>query len=317
MMKKVSIVVSLYNEEENIDKLVEEIDAALKRYAGRLAFELVLVSDGSTDDTVKVSTQVKKRVEWAEVVVFNLFRNFGHEVAMTAGMDLATGDAVIFMDGDLQHPPSLLPQFIDHWLDGTDLVLSRKNSRDSFLYRTLKSCYFWLLNKLSATGIPKNYPDFKLLDRKYIDLVKQLEERERIFRGLLHYVGINNYKIIEFDVAERFAGDSKYTYKSSIGLAISSIMQFSTKPLRLAIYMGLISVLISLILAFTTLIHYLFYDYEKTGYATTIITIVFMGSVQLIVLGIIGEYIGKIHIESKKRPLYFGAVIESEQSNND
>lgn len=316
-MKKVSIVVSLYNEQENIDKLVEEIDLALRRYTGQLSFELVLVNDGSIDDTLSVCAQAKERIDWADVLVFNLFRNFGHEVAMTAGMDVATGDAVIFMDGDLQHPPALLPQFIDYWLDGTELVLSRKNSEDTLLYRSLKSSYFWLLNKLSATGIPKNYPDFKLLDRKFVELVKQLDERERIFRGLLHYVGINNYKIIDFDVAERYAGNSKYSYKSSFGLAISSIMQFSTKPLRLAIYMGLISVIISLILAATTLVHYLFYDYEKTGYATTIITIVFMGSVQLIVLGIIGEYIGKIHIESKKRPLYFGAVIESKQSSND
>lgn len=316
-MKKVSIVVSLYNEQENINKLVEEVDLALRCYAGQLAFELVLVNDGSTDNTLMVSDKVRERVDWAEVVVFNLFRNFGHEVAMTAGMDVATGDAVIFMDGDLQHPPALLPQFINHWLDGTELVLSRKNNENTLLYRTLKSSYFWLLNKLSATGIPKNYPDFKLLDRKFVELVKQLDERERIFRGLLHYVGINNYKIIDFDVAERYAGSSKYNYKSSFGLAISSILQFSTKPLRLAIYMGLISVFFSLILAFMTLIQYLFYDYDKTGYATTIITIVFMGSVQLIVLGIIGEYIGKIHIESKKRPLYFGAVLEPKQSRDD
>ncbi|KXJ58033.1 MAG: hypothetical protein AXW14_16885 [Alteromonas sp. Nap_26] len=317
MMKKVSIVVSLYNEQDNIIKLVEEIESALSCYAGELSFELILVNDGSTDNTLIVSKDVKERVSWATVVVFNLFRNFGHEVAMTAGMDVATGDAVIFMDGDLQHPPALLPQFINHWLDGSELVLSRKNSEDTWLYRTLKSAYFWLLNKLSATGIPKNYPDFKLLDRKFVELVKQLDERERIFRGLLHYVGINNYKIIDFEVAERYAGNSKYSYKSSFGLAISSILQFSTKPLRLAIYTGLASAFLSLILAVVTLVQYLFYDYSRTGYATTILTIVFMGSVQLVVLGILGEYVGKIHIETKKRPLYFGAVVESEQNSDD
>ena len=179
------------------------------------------------------------------------------------------------------------------------------------LYKILSSIYYYMLDKLSDIKIPKDYPDFRLLDRKQIETLKQISEHDRMFRGLLNFIGFSNAKVIEFEVPKRFAGKTKYNFKRSLGLAVDSILQFSTKPLRIATYLGVISVFISGIFGLYTLVQYLFFNFERTGYATTLIIIIFMGSIQLIILGIIGEYIGKIHIEVKKRPLYFGELIEN------
>ncbi|MFP4332593.1 MAG: glycosyltransferase, partial [Campylobacterales bacterium] len=165
--------------------------------------------------------------------------------------------------------------------------------------------------RLSDIQIPKDFPDFRLLDREYVEQIKTIGETDRMFRGLLNFIGCSNFKLLEFEVPKRYSGESKYSFKKSFGLAMDSIMQFSTKPLRSAAYLGLLSALICVVLALFTVVEYLFFDATRTGYATTLIVIIFMGSIQLIILGIIGEYIGKIHIEVKRRPLYFGELIES------
>ena len=174
----------------------------------------------------------------------------------------------------------------------------------------LSVSYYYILNKLSDFKIPKDFPDFRLLDREEIEVLKQIDEHDRMFRGMLNFIGYKNYKVIEFEVPQRFAGESKYNFKKSLTLAIDSIVQFSTKPLKIATYLGIISIVVAIVLGVDTLVEYIFYNHERTGYATTLIVILFMSSIQLIILGIIGEYIGKIHIEVKKRPLYFGELIE-------
>lgn len=310
--KLVSIVISLYNEDGNINKLFDELYKIESNLKDKVKFEYICVNDGSTDDTPVLLKDLMQK--YTNIKIYNLSRNFGHEIAMSAGMDHAQGDSVIFMDGDLQHPPELIETMVNDWLDGYEIVLTKKvnNGNDkSMLYRTLSSVYYFLLDKLSDTKIPKDYPDFRLLDRKHIETLKKISENDRMFRGLLNFIGYNNYKVLEFEVPERFSGETKYNFKKSFGLAIDSIMQFSIKPLRLATYLGVISAIISSVLALETIIEYLFFNESRTGYATTLIVIVFMGSIQLIILGIIGEYIGKIHIEVKKRPLYFGDLIEN------
>ncbi len=310
--KKVSIVISLFNEEENIAKLFEELHKVELKLQDKVDIEYICVNDGSSDGTLVTLVNLMKK--YKNIKIYNLYRNFGHEVAMSAGMDNASGDCVVFMDGDLQHPPKLIEEMVNEWLDGCEVVLTKKISKDSdktMLYKILSSIYYYMLDKLSDIKIPKDYPDFRLLDRKQIETLKQISEHDRMFRGLLNFIGFSNAKVIEFEVPKRFAGKTKYNFKRSLGLAVDSILQFSTKPLRIATYLGVISVFISGIFGLYTLVQYLFFNFERTGYATTLIIIIFMGSIQLIILGIIGEYIGKIHIEVKKRPLYFGELIEN------
>ncbi len=310
--KLASIVISLYNEEGNVIKLFEELSKVELNLKDKVHFEFICVNDGSSDNTLTILRDLMKK--YKNIKIYNLHRNFGHEIAMSAGMDHAKGDCVIFMDGDLQHPPALIEDMVKDWLDGCEVVLTKKidNGRDkSLLYKILSKIYYFILDKLSDIKIPKDFPDFRLLDRKHVDTLKTISENDRMFRGLLNFIGYSNYKVLEFVVPNRFAGKTKYNFKKSFGLAIDSIMQFSTKPLRLATYMGVISALVSSILGLYTFVQYIFFNVERTGYATTLLVIIFMGSIQLIILGIIGEYIGKIHIEVKKRPLYFGELIEN------
>jgi len=309
--KLVSIVISLYNEEENIEKLFEELHKVELEISNKVNIEYICVNDGSKDHTLSLlSKQMKK---YKNIKIFNFYRNFGHEIAMTAGMEYAKGDAVIFMDGDLQHPPKFVKEMVEYWLEGYKVILTKKITKDkekSFIYKMFSTFYYYIINQLSDFEIPKDFPDFRLLDRDEVEVLKKIDEHDRMFRGMLNFIGYKNYKIIEFEVPKRFAGKTKYNFKKSLGLAVDSIVQFSTKPLRFATYLGVISIIVATILGVNTLIEYLFFNHQRTGYATTLIVILFMNSIQFIILGIVGEYIGKIHIEVKKRPLYFGELIE-------
>ncbi len=310
--KLISIVISLYNEEENVEKLFEELYKVELGVSDKVDFEYICVNDGSKDHTLELLTELMKKHK--NIKIFNFYRNFGHEIAMTAGMDNSNGEAVIFMDGDLQHPPKLIKEMIDDWLDGYKVVLTKKITNDnekSFLYKVLSSCYYYTLNKLSDFEIPKDFPDFRLLDRDQIEVLKKIDEQDRMFRGMLNFIGFKNYKILEFEVPNRFAGTTKYNFNKSLKLAVDSIIQFSTKPLKFATYLGITSIILAMLLGAHTLVEYLFYNHERNGYATILIVILVASSIQFIILGIIGEYVGKIHMEVKKRPLYFGELIEN------
>ncbi len=312
--KLVSIVISFYNEEGNIEKLFEELSKVETSLSGKVDLEYICVNDGSKDHTLSLLMQQQKQHK--NLKIFNFYRNFGHEIAMTAGMDQSQGDAVIFMDADLQHPPKYIVEMVDDWLQGFKVVLTKKITRDrdkSLLYNILSKIYYHILNKLSDFAIPRDFPDFRLLDRDEVEVLKKIDEHDRMFRGVLNFIGYKNYKIIEFEVPQRFAGESKYNFKQSFGLAIDSILQFSTKPLKLATYLGVISIIIATLLGTDTLIEYLFFNTARSGYATLLIVILFMSSIQFIILGIVGAYIGRIHIEVKKRPLYFGEMIEPDR----
>ena len=243
----------------------------------------------------------------AHVKIVHLRRNFGHEIAMTAGMDYATGDAVIFMDADLQHPPHYIKDMVKYWQEGDDIVLTRRveNQATSKFYNFCAASFYKILNFLSDTKIPAKTPDFRLVDRSYVDFLKKFNEQDRLFRGLLSWaMPREKVRVIDFVAPERFAGVSKYNYRKSLALAFNSIVQFSTRPLRMSIYLGLISAFVSGCLGLYVIIEHFILRNPTPGYATIMTTVIFLGSIQLIVLGIIGEYIGKIHMEVKKRPLY-------------
>lgn len=313
--KTISLVISAFNEEGNIAELYSQIKENMEKVILD-SYEIIWVNDGSTDNTLAECRKLVENDPSCKIV--NLTRNRGHEIAMTAGMDHANGDAVVFMDADLQHPPQYLPTLIEHWQNGKDVVLTRRTSNEdaSFVSKLFAYLYYHLLNFLSDVNIPRQSPDFRLIDRKYIDILKKMGENDRLFRGLLNWVGVANAETIEFSAPKRFSGKTKYNLRRSLHLALDGIVQFSTRPLRIATYIGLLTVIFSAGVGAFTLWEYFVKGVPQNGYSTTILTIVFVSSVQLIFLGIIGEYIGRIHLEVKKRPLYFAEFITQERDEN-
>ncbi len=310
MRDSVSVVISAYNEGESVNELHKELSKVMKDLPLK-EYELIFVDDGSSDDTYAKCQKLQTKDKHVKIV--HLRRNFGHEIAMTAGMDHAKGKAVIFMDADLQHPPLYVKDMVKYWQEGTDIVLTKRveNEATSKLYDFCAAAFYKILNFLSDTKIPAKSPDFRLIDRSYIDFLKKFNEHDRLFRGLLSWAMPNEkVKVIDFVAPERFAGVSKYNFSKSLALAFNSIVQFSTKPLRLSIYLGLLTAFISGCLGLYVIIEHFILNRPTPGYATIMTTIIFIGSVQLIVLGIIGEYIGKIHMEVKGRPLYIAEYKE-------
>ncbi|MBO4294743.1 MAG: glycosyltransferase family 2 protein [Alphaproteobacteria bacterium] len=312
-MKTVSIVISAYNEEGNIQKLYQELQKNLESIH-KVNFEILFVNDGSKDKTQSEIEKLIKKDERVKMV--NLKRNFGHEIAMTAGMDYAKGDAVIFMDADLQHPPVYIADMVKYWLDGYEIVLTKRidNVATSKFYKFCAKMFYFILNTLSETKIGESMPDFRLIDRKYVDFLKGFNEQDRLFRGLLSWIMPNDkVKIIDFVAPERFSGTTKYNFIKSLKLAVDSITQFSVRPLHLATYFGFIGAAFSILLGLWVIFEHFIEHNPTPGYATIVCVIGFVGAVQLITLGIIGEYIGKIHIEVKKRPLYLADLVEQKK----
>ena len=315
--KLVSIVISAYNEENNVTELHKQLRKNLDGL-GRVDFEFIYVDDGSSDKTYENCVALQKKDERVKMV--QLKRNFGHEIAMTAGMDYAKGEAVIFMDADLQHPPVYIPQMIELWQQGKEIVLTKRldNKDTSELYKLCAKTFYWLLNKLSDTKIMESAPDFRLLDRKYVDFLKGFNEQDRLFRGLLSWIlPQENVAYIDFVAPQRFSGESKYNFAKSLRLAINSILQFSVMPLRIATYLGLITAFLAVCLGLYVFVEHFFLHNPTPGYATIMVSVMFLGAVQLICLGIIGEYIGKIHIEVKKRPLYMADYVAAKGKKSD
>ncbi|MBO6281757.1 MAG: glycosyltransferase family 2 protein [Alphaproteobacteria bacterium] len=314
--KLVSIVISAYNEQDNVGELYKQLKKCTQKIAD-VGFEFIYVDDGSTDKTLTNCQKLQKKDKQVKIV--ELKRNFGHEIAMTAGMDYANGDAVIFMDADLQHPPVYIPQMIKLWQEGNEIVLTKRvdNKETSALYKWCAKTFYYILNLLSDTPVMAGAPDFRLIDRKYVDFLKGFNEQDRLFRGLLSWIMPHNkVAVIDFVAPERFSGTSKYNFIKSLRLAMDSIMQFSVLPLRLATVVGLLAAVFALLMGMYVFIEHFFLHNPTPGYATIMVTVVFLGAVQLICLGIIGEYIGKIHMEVKKRPLYMADYLEQKDKRD-
>jgi dolichol-phosphate mannosyltransferase len=315
--ESVSIVISVYNEEENIHELYRQISKYLKGIP-KLRYELIFVNDGSTDGSLELVKEFLNSDPSIKIV--NLARNFGHEIAMTAGTDFANGDAVLYMDADLQHPPSLIPEIIGKWRSGADIVLTNRTDNDdqSRFQKWKGKIFYKILNSFSDTYIPPQAPDFRLISRKYVDVLKEMKENNRMFRGLISWLGAPNQVVIDFKAPKRFRGETKYNTRKLVKLAVDSLVSFSIKPLRIATYIGILAAFLSILLGVFFTYSFLTSDtYDYTGYGTTIVMVIFIGSVQLIVLGIIGEYLGRIHLEIKKRPLYIAELLVSDSIINN
>jgi|MDTG01.2.fsa_nt_gb dolichol-phosphate mannosyltransferase len=301
-MKKISIVISVFNEESNIHELVKEIN---KNKISKYEYEIIFVNDGSSDASEDIISNICKSNQEYKLLSFT--KNYGHEMAMSAGMDLSSGDAVIFMDADLQHPPKMMNRMIQIWENGKKIVLTKRidNEEKSLIYKVISSFYYKILNYLSEFNMQTNTPDFRLIDRYYVDILKQFNENSRLFRGILYLIDSKeDTETIDFIAPKRFSGNSKYNFLKLLNLAIDSIIAFSIKPLRIALVLSSIIFIFSIMYGLFTLASWSMGLMLVPGLTTIYLLIIILGSGNLLVLSVIGEYIGRIHIESKNRPLY-------------
>jgi dolichol-phosphate mannosyltransferase len=317
MRETLSIIVSAYNEEGNIKELYRQLKEAVVELPLK-AVEIIFVDDGSKDRTLLYCHELQQQD--SAVAIVKLARNFGHEIAMRAGMDYAKGEAVIFMDADLQHPPAYIRQMVTMWQSGKDIVLTKRadNKGASKTHGLWGGLFYRLINFLSDVEIPRNAPDFRLIDRKYVSYVQAFNERDSLFRGILSLVTslkADNIGMIEFNAPKRIAGESSYTFLRYVKLAIDSILQFSVRPLYLSLWLAIVTGMLACSLGVYVIVEHYVLKHPTPGYATIVAAIVFMGSMNLFVLAIIGAYVGKIHMETKKRPLYFAELITGGAGN--
>ena len=296
-----SIVIPMYNEEAVLATLFEKLDEVLDDLP--IAHEIICVDDGSTDATrAMLSTLVDEK---KTVKALFLSRNFGKEAAMTAALDYACGDAVIPIDADLQDPPELIVDMVEKWQEGFDVVYAKRVSRssDTVVKRNSAGLFYRVFNKMSETPIPENVGDYRLMDRRVIDAIKKLPEKDRFMKGLFCWPGFSN-TTIEFERQERAEGDSKFNYWKLWNFALNGITSFSTLPIRLGVYVGLLISLAAFVYGMIILLKTLITGIDVPGYASLMMVVLFLGGVQLTFMGLMGEYIGRIYKEVKNRPIY-------------
>jgi dolichol-phosphate mannosyltransferase len=297
-----SLIIPIYNEEENITEMYRRLHHVMEQLDGDV--ELILIDDGSRDRSLKMMRELHHRDN--RVHYLSLARNFGHQIAVTAGLNFVQGKCIIVMDADLQDPPELILTMIEKWHQEYQVVYAQRISRqqESRLKRLTAYLFYRILRRLAKVDIPVDTGDFCLMDRQVVDILNSMPERNRYIRGLRAWVGFRQTSVL-FERNPRFAGDVKYTFGKSLSLAIDGIISFSTVPLRLATYLGIISAAIAMIMIILVLYWRIFAPVSHLiGYTLITISMFFLGSVQLICIGILGEYIGRIYEEVKGRPLY-------------
>jgi glycosyltransferase involved in cell wall biosynthesis len=313
MSKNISIVIPSFNEAGNIAELVQRLTAVLRSVP--YTYEVIFVDDGSSDNTLEILKSLNSTDN--NLYYLELSRNFGHQNALKAGYDNATGDCIISMDGDLQHPPELITQFLEKWEEGYDVVYTTREYQDEVSYFKTKSSeiYYNMINSLSDTKLEKGTADFRLIDRKVANVLVNLDENGLFIRGLIKWLGFKQYAI-NYQAEARFSGRSKYTLKRMVRFAVEGITAFSVRPLNIAIGIGAFFSVMSLCyipyIAWTFL-----YGHEVPGWASVLASVVFFGGVQLMVLGIIGLYLGKMFMQSKNRPNYIIRSTNLVKVNND
>lgn len=301
MSDLISVVVPMYFEEE----VAQECYNRLKKVMvdNKINYEFVFVNDGSTDKTMDILTEIAKQDYRSKVV--NFARNFGHQNAVTAGIDHANGDAIVIIDADLQDPPELIPQLIEKWKEGYEVVYAKRKTRkgETFFKLLTAKSFYRFLNYMSDIDIPKDTGDFRIIDRKVAEVFKRMTERNRFIRGMIAWVGFRQ-TYIEYERDERFAGETKYPLKKMLKFASDGIIAFSSKPLRLVTNLGLFCVIISIALLLYSIIVKIMGYQIGAGWASIMVAISFFSGIQLLGLGIIGQYIARIYDESKNRPIY-------------
>ncbi|HVN66824.1 MAG TPA: glycosyltransferase family 2 protein [Candidatus Sulfotelmatobacter sp.] len=296
-----SIVVPVYNEQESLKELHDRLTAVLKPL--NLHYEIIMVDDGSTDGSLAVIGELRRHDPRVKFLSFS--RNFGHMIALTAGLDHAAGRAVITLDADLQHPPSLIPILIEKWRAGAEVVNTlRQETKGAALFKSLSAGFFyWLLNRIARLDLPANAADYRLLDRRVVDSLKTVRERSRFLRGLVRWVGFKQVSV-NYEADARFAGRTKYSTGRMVAFALDGITSFSAFPLRLATYLGLTVAGFSFFYILYAVYIRLFTSRAIEGWTSVLVTVLFIGGVQLIFLGVLGEYLSRVFEETKQRPLY-------------
>lgn len=300
-MPTLSIIVPMYNEEEALDGFFKRVQRVLQTVTP--SYEIICVNDGSRDLTLARLRQVAERDERIKVV--NLSRNFGKEIALSAGLDHASGDAVIPIDADLQDPPEVIPLMVAKWRAGAKLVLAKRRDRstDGWLKRLTASGAYWLFSKLTHPQIPQNVGDFRLMDRDVVNAIKRLPERSRFMKGLFAWIGYEA-ETVEYDREARFAGETKWNYWKLWNFALDGITSFSSLPLRVWSYLGFGVSLFAMGYLGFTIAKTMIFGLDVPGYASLLSVILFFNGVLLVGIGVIGEYLARIFTEVKARPLY-------------
>ena len=314
MKELISIVVPMYFEEEVAQECYNRITAVMN--SNHYNYELVFVNDGSTDRTLEILEQLAMNDNRMKVISFA--RNFGHQIAVTAGIDYAKGDAIVIIDADLQDPPEVIPELVNKWLEGFDVVYAkRKKRKGETLFKLLTAKYFYkFLNYMSDIDIPKDTGDFRLIDRKVAAVFRKMTEKNRFVRGMFSWIGFTQ-TYIEYERDERFAGETKYPFKKMIKFASDGIIAFSSKPLKLVMTLGSASVLVSIIVLLYSILTRLFGHEVQPGWASIMVAITFFSGIQLLGLGIVGQYIARIYDESKNRPIYIVKDVYNIENEED
>jgi dolichol-phosphate mannosyltransferase len=301
-MKRISVAVPVMNEEAVIPEFLRRLNLVFEK--GEYALhEVVFVDDGSRDHTLEVLKGFAKKDQ--RIKVLSLSRNFGHQVALTAALDEITGDAVIAIDGDLQDPPEAIPKLLDRWKEGFEVVYAVRESRDgeTWFKKITATLYYRILRSLSEVTIPLDTGDFALMDRKVVDVLKQMPEHSRFIRGMRAWAGFRAGSVL-YKRQSRYAGSSKYPLRKMIDFALTGLLGFSTVPLRFATYIGIFMAISSFLAGILVIFIKLFTEYPIEGWSSIMLSIFFVGGVQLCIIGIMGEYIGRIYTEVRGRPLY-------------
>lgn len=296
----ISVVVPCYNEAGNIQALYGQLKTVLEEFPN---YELLFVDDGSTDNTVQLIQALQAND--TNIRLLQLSRNFGHQAALKAGLDHSIGNCVISLDADLQHPPSLIPELVKKWQDGFEVVFTQREEDPnlSWMKRATSRFFYRVAQKLSSVKIHPGSADFRLLDRAVVNVLKDLDESYLFLRGLVSWVGFKQTSV-SYKANDRFAGKTNYTYRKMFSLALSGITSFSIRPLQLSIFLGLFIATLAGIYGIYVVYIFAFTDQAVTGWASTTASVLFIGGVQLVMLGILGEYVGKGFMEGKRRPTY-------------
>lgn len=302
-MKRISVVVPMYYEEQVANECYKRLKNTLENI-DNFQYEIIFINDGSKDKTLEILENIAKNDENVKIISFS--RNFGHQAAVTAGLKFVTGDVAIIIDADLQDPPELIPEMINLWEQGNDIVYGKRKAREGeSIFKLMSAKMFYkTLNSLSDIDIPKDTGDFRLVDRKVVDVMNSLPEHNKFLRGLWSWIGYKQYGL-EYERKKRFAGKTKYPLKKMLKLAQDGIISFSTKPLKIVGFLGIISIIISLCILIYALLSYIFkWGNLVPGWTSLMVAITLFSGVQLLSLWIISEYIGRIYDETKKRPEY-------------
>jgi glycosyltransferase len=312
--KLVTILVPAYNEQEVLNMLYDRLKNIMDENTN-YDFEVLLVNDGSKDNTLNIIMELREKDK--RINYLNLSRNYGKETAMIAGLDYIKGDCVVIIDADLQDPPELIPEMLKYWEEGYDDVYAKRNSRkgETFLKKFTSKMYYKILQGFTKIEIQKDTGDFRLLDRRCVEALKQIRESQRYTKGLFSWIGYNK-KEIRYDRDPRAAGATHWNYKKLIDLSIDGITSFTTSPLRWSAIIGVLVSLAGFIYMIVIICQTLINGVTTPGYASTMVVILFLGGIQLIFLGVIGEYLGRAFYETKRRPLYFIDRYNEERETN-